>query len=413
MNNLAKEEKGTEIIRELIKEALTEKACDIHFEPQKDGSFIVKYRIEEGLKEIKLLAFEITEKVIFQLKKMAGMNDETTAAQKGNFFIKTEDNGIELSVRVGTLPLPSGERIVLSINKNKKTCRDKTFNIPDFQKEDIEQIKEILDKTAGIVFITGTAGSGHTDTWYSALNYISAKRGGSINIISLESSTECQINGIVRLKIDASEENEYYNTLKSVIWQDPDVIFIDNIPDRNTGRIISDIALTGHMVTVKLNACDIFDGIKTLKKLGFEPCILASTLEGAIACRTVKTICKNCIEEYTPDEDISERYYLRLYQRCLRSRISSPEETAKKVSLYRGKGCNECNHTGYGGHTGLYEILTPDMEMKDLFARKLDFKEFKERLMGKDFVTLREKALRYALSGVTTLEEALKVSYSS
>jgi len=269
MNNLAKEEKGTEIIRELIKEALAEKACDIHFEPQKDGSFIVKYRIEEGLKEIKLLAFEITEKVIFQLKKMAGMNDETTTAQKGNFFIKTEDNGIELSVRVGTLPLPSGERIVLSINKNKKTCRDKTFNIPDFQKEDIEQIKEILDKTAGIVFITGTAGSGHTDTWYSALNYISAKRGGSINIISLESSTECQINGIVRLKIDASGENEYYNTLKSLIWQDPDVIFIDNIPDRNTGRIISDIALTGHMVTVKLNACDIFDGIKTLKKLGY------------------------------------------------------------------------------------------------------------------------------------------------
>ncbi|MEQ8192221.1 MAG: ATPase, T2SS/T4P/T4SS family [Candidatus Eremiobacterota bacterium] len=409
MNNSVKE--GTEIIRDLITEALAETSGDIHLEPRKEGGFVVKYRFSEGLKEVKSLTRDISEKLILQLKNMAGINDEKNIAGQGNFFMETD--GTELYIKVGTLRLSCGERIVVSINKSKKICRDRNFNIPDFQKEDIEQIKEIFDKPSGIVFITGTAGSGHIETWYSALNYISAKRGGHINIISLESSQESPIKGVIQLKVDDARENEYYETLKSVIWQDPDVIFIDNIPDRHTARIISDIALTGHMVIVKLNACDILDGINFLKKLGFNPCILASTLEGAIARRTVKTICKSCIEEYTPDEDISERYYLRLYQRCLRSRISSGVETAAKVSLYRGKGCKECNHTGYSGHTGLYEILTPDMEMKDLFARKLDFKEFKERLMGKDFVTLREKALRYALSGVTTLEEALKVSYSS
>ncbi len=409
MNNSVKE--GTELIRDLITEALAETSCDIHLEPQKEGGFIVKYRFNEGLKEVKSLGPDLAEKLIFQLNKMAAINDEKNIGGYGNFFMETD--GTELYIKVGTLRLSCGERIVLSINKSKKTCTDKTFNIPDFQKDDLEEIKEILDRPSGIVFITGTAGSGHTDTWYSALNYISARRGGNINIISLESSPECPIKGVIQLKIDVCGENEYYNTLKSLIWQDPDVIFVDNIPDRNTGRIISDIALTGHMIIVKLNACDIFDGINFLKKLGFNPCILASTLEGAIACRTVRTICKNCIEEYTPDEDIAERYYLRLYQRCLQSRVSSGEETARKVSLYRGKGCKECNHTGYSGHTGLYEILIPDMEMKDLFARKMDFKEFKERLMGKDFVTLREKALCYALSGVTTLEEALKVSYSS
>jgi type II secretory ATPase GspE/PulE/Tfp pilus assembly ATPase PilB-like protein len=415
MNNSVKEERGTELIRELIMEALAEKAGDIHLEPQKDGGFIVKYRINEGLKEVKSFASDVTEKLIFQLKKMAGMNDESTIVQKGNFFMETEGN--ELSIRVGTLPLPLGERIVLSVNKGEKTCTDGGFNVPDFQQEDLESMKEIFDKPSGIVFITGTAGSGHRETCYSALNYILARKSGKVNIITLEGSTEYMINGIVQLHINDS--NEYYETLKSVIWQDPDVVFIDNVPDRNTGRIISDIALTGHMVIIRMNSYDIFYGIKTLKKLGFEPCLMASTLEGAIAQRMVRTICKNCMEEYSPKEDIAERYYLRLYQRCLQSRnkTSSGEENVSnplnKVSLYRGKGCKECNHTGYRGQTGLYEILNPDMEMKDLFARKLNFKEFKERLMGKDFVTLREKALFYALSGVTTLEEALKVSYSS
>ncbi|MEQ8170420.1 MAG: ATPase, T2SS/T4P/T4SS family [Candidatus Eremiobacterota bacterium] len=411
MNNSAKEEKGTELIRELIKEALAETTGDIHLEPQKEGGFIVKYRFNEGLKEVKSVEPDISGELLLQLKNMAGINDEKNIAGQGSFFMETD--GTELYIKVGTLPISCGERIVVSINKSKKICTDRNFNIPDFQKEDIEQIKEIFDKPSGIVFITGTAGSGHRETCYSALNYILEKKSGAINIISLESSSDYQIKGMVQLKIDDTGEKGYYETLKSVIWQDPDVVFIDNIPDRHTGRIISDIALTGHLVIIRMDACDIFHGIKTLKKLGFEPCILASILEGAIARRTVKTICKNCIEEYTPDEDIAERYYLRLYQRCLQSRISSDKETTKNVSLYRGKGCEECNHTGYRGTAGLYEILNPDMEMKDLFAGKMNFKDLKERLMGKDFVTLREKALSYALSGITTLEEALRVSYSS
>jgi type II secretory ATPase GspE/PulE/Tfp pilus assembly ATPase PilB-like protein len=383
----------------LFLDSFTDKASDIHLEPLKDG-LMVKYRIKGYVEDIKLLSPETGEELIIRLKHMADLEpDITEKVQSGKIMIETDkiikgDNRFD--VKLGIIPVIYGERLTMRIKsmEKAKAAVDQGLELLQFGKEDLEKVKEIFNKPFGLVIVTGTSGSGKTTTCHGALNYILKKTAGHANIMSLEESIEYPMKGISQIQVQPDGEG-YYELLKGIMWHDPDVIFVGDVSDSKTARMISEIALTGHLIIVQLTSPDIFQSVDYLKNLGLEPYLLASILEGAISQRLVRKICEKCKEKFTPSTHVIEKYF------------SGHEH----VSLYRGKGCSECHNSGYKGRTGIYETGIFDTELKEAIADGEDINKLKKVFQEKGFRSLREKAIDYVLSGVTTLEEALRVSY--
>jgi len=273
--------------------------------------------------------------------------------------------------------------------------------------------------------VTGTAGSGKTTTCHAALNYLKERTSGQAIIIALEEDIPYPMEGIVQVKMDL-ESQRLSEHLEAAMWQDPDVIFVSSLPDRAAAKKVCEMAMTGHMVIVQMDSPDVIHAFLKLRTLIDEPSLLASVMEGAIGQRLVRRICESCREEYVPPRDVADRYLLSFYQQLFQDQkgaIPAEEAAAGKkgplpftpssqVSLFRGKGCEKCRHSGFKGQTGLYEIMNPTMEIKDLITTIKEPEKLKDALLENGFMTLREKALFYALSGVTTLEEALRVTYA-
>jgi len=383
----------------LFLDSFSDKASDIHLEPLKEG-LMIRYRIKGSLENIKILSPETGEELIIRLKHMADLDpDITEKVQTGKIIIETDkitgdDNRFD--IKIGIIPVIYGERVTMRIKsmEKAKATVEQGLELLQFGREDLETVKKIFNKTFGLVIVTGTSGSGKTTTCHGALNYILSKTGGHASIMTLEDSIEYPMKGISQITVHPDREG-YYELLKGIIWQDPDVIFVGSIPDSKTATMVSEIALTGHLIIVQLPCPDIFQSVDYLKNLGLEPYLLASVLEGAIAQRLVRKICKNCKEEFTPSPDVIKKYF----------------SDRENVSLFRGKGCIECHNSGYAGRTGLYEICIFDTELKEAIADIEKTDKFKKVFHEKGFRTLREKAIDYVLSGITTLEEALRVSY--
>lgn len=383
----------------LFLDSFSDKASDIHLEPLRDG-LMVRYRIKGSLEDIKLLSPETGEELIIRLKYMADMDpDITERVQTGKIVIETDKitgGDRRFDIKIGTIPVIYGERVTMGIKsmEKAKTTVDQGLELLQFDREDLETVKNIFNKAFGLVIVTGISGSGKTTTCHGALNYILTKTGGHASIMTLEDSIEYPMKGISQIQVHPDGEG-YYELLKGIVWQDPDVIFAGELQDSKTARMVSEIALTGHLIIVQLTCSDIFQSVDYLKNLGLEPYLLASILEGAIAQRLVRKICKNCKEKITPSPEIIEKYF----------------PGRKNVFLYRGKGCSECHNSGYSGRTGIYEICIFDTELKEAIAEGENINKFKKVFHEKGFHTLREKAIDYVLSGTTTLEEALRVSY--
>ena len=365
---------------------------------------MVKYRLGGSLKDIKLLSLDIATEVIFRLKEMSALKtDVTDKVQKGNIVIETDKiaEDKKFDIKVSIIPAFYGERIAMRIVSVTKieTTTNRGFEILAFQGHDLEQVQKIFNKHFGLIIITGLSGSGKTTTCYAALNYLVKRYAGKANIMSLENPVEYPLEGLVQIPVRPEMEGQgFYELLKASWDQDPDVIFTGELPDKNTARIISELALTGHIVIVQMDSPDVLQAVARLSDLGLEPYLLASSLEGVIAQRLVRCICEHCKEEFIPSPQIIEKYFPPMKE---------------KVSLYRGKGCKECHGTGYKKRAGIYEILNPDTDFKEALARGENVNNLKKILQKKGFETLREKALKSALFGMTTLEEALRVSYSS
>ncbi len=376
-----------QLINQLLTLAIRVKASDIHFEPFKDR-MRVRLRVDGVLKTVKEIPKQKIPTVISRLKIMANLDiAEKRLPQDGRIMVKA--GGKEIDIRVSTLPTYFGERVVLRLLM-KESILYSTKEL-GLLPEDYRKFKKLISSPHGIVLVTGPTGSGKTTTLYAALSEINKEE---INIITVEDPVEYQLNGISQVQVKHEIGLTFASALRSILRQDPDVIMVGEIRDRETAEIAIQAALTGHLVFSTLHTNDAPSSVIRLTDMGIEPFLVTSSVIGVIAQRLVRKVCPYCKEEYSPS--LEERREIGL------------ENFEGK--FFKGKGCEHCLGTGYLGRTAIYEILPIDEEIKKLILQGKESSEIKKKAVEKGMKTLKmDGALKVAM-GITTPEEVLRVA---
>jgi type IV pilus assembly protein PilB len=389
-------------------QAIRDRASDIHLEPD-EKSLGVRFRIDGFLYETLTLPKQIHPSLTSRIKILAEMDiAETRLPQDGNFNVKMEKRGFE--IRVSTFPTIYGENVVLRILDQTSPL----FKLEDlgFSKDMLDLCKQLILRPNGIVLVTGPTGSGKTTTLYAFLNLINSKEK---NIITIEDPVEYRLALIRQTQVNPKAGITFATGLRSILRQDPDVIMIGEIRDRDTSEIAHQAALTGHLVLSTLHTNDAPEAISRLMDIGVEPYLISSTVIGVLAQRLVRTICPNCKTPYPADPNLlSELGDVEESRNDCRT-DTRPREVSKlkePLTLYRGSGCKNCKQSGYRGRTGIFELLPVNEKIKQLISEKAStqvIREAAKKTVG--MVSLREDGLGKVLKGITTLEEVDRVIY--
>ncbi len=373
-------------------QAIRDRASDIHLEPD-ETALRVRFRIDGFLYESLTLPKQIHPSLTSRIKILAEMDiAETRLPQDGNFNVKMEKRGFE--IRVSTFPTIYGENVVLRILDQTSPL----LKLEDlgFSKEMLDLCKQLIQRPNGIILVTGPTGSGKTTTLYAFLNLINSKEK---NIITIEDPVEYRLALIRQTQINPKSGITFATGLRSILRQDPDIIMIGEIRDRETSEIAHQSALTGHLVLSTLHTNDAPEAITRLMDIGVEPYLISSSLIGVLAQRLVRTICPDCKTSYQADRNLLSE---------LNDEVSKSKEP---LTLYRGKGCKNCKQSGYRGRTGIFELLPINEKIKQLISEKASTQSIREtakKMVG--MVSLREDGLRKVLRGITTLEEVDRVA---
>ena len=387
------------LVNTIIKTAVTQRASDIHMEPEESG-MLVKYRIDGVL--IPQRQFVISEKnkkaVIARLKIMSELDvSKKKDTQDGQMKLKIND--VEVDFRVSLLPVINGEKAVLRI-------LDKTTSLLDldtlgFKHEDILTMNNIINSPTGMILITGPTGSGKSTTLYSFLNRLDST---AKNITTIENPVEYQLKGLNQVQIDDNHIT-FAGALREILRQDPNVVMVGEIRDKETAENAVQAAQTGHLVFSTLHTNDAISVISRLKRLGIMPDDITQSLLCVMAQRLVRRICPNCKENYIPD---FEKYGIKQEDIDI---ISEPTEAEKKHgkskhSFVHGKGCDNCNNTGYKGRITVYEYYVMDDDIRNIIEQGKTVYEVKQFLINqKGYKTMWYKGLDYVRDNITTIEE--------
>ena len=376
----------------LILEAFRTRTSDIHLEPL-EKRFRVRYRIDGILHEVPDSPPKyLQNNVISRLKLMAGMDlSEHRIPQDGR--IRIAAMGRELDLRVSNIPATHGESIVMRI-LDKSSVMLGISELGFFQ-DDQDMIMKIINFPDGIFLVTGPTGSGKTTSLYSFLHTLNQP---TRKIITAEDPVEYELSGINQVQINADITFTFANALRSMLRQAPNIIMVGEIRDMETGDIAINAALTGHLVFSTLHTNDAPSAITRLMDMGIKPFLVASAVRAIMAQRLVRRICKNCAEPVEPTDH--ELDFLGL-----------PREYFSESSLIKGKGCAECSK-GYKGRMGIYEIFLLDDSIQNLIYQKVDAGIIRDRARELGMRSLRDDGLRKAASGVTTLEEVIRLTVS-
>lgn len=377
------------LVNLIITRAIKEKASDIHIEPD-ENVLRTRFRIDGMLQEVMALPKSFEAATISRCKVMAELDiAEKRVPQDGR--IKLQLQGRDIDLRVSTYPTLRGEKVVMRIlDKSRVLFGLEDLGLPD---DTLKNFSKLIIKPNGIILVTGPTGSGKTSTLYAALQKI---KDPSINIVTIEDPVEYQLSNINQGQINAKAGFTFAGGLRSILRQDPDVIMVGEIRDYSTAEIAIRAALTGHLVFSTLHTNDSAGAMTRLIDMGVEPFLVASSIIGVMAQRLVRTICKDCKEEYVPPAALIKRSKL-LYQ-------------GGKTKVYIGKGCLKCNQTGYRGRTTVTELLTPNERIKELVIEKAATSVIKNEAMKQGMRTLRQDGLGKVLRGVTSLDEVIRVS---
>ncbi|HHG73567.1 MAG TPA: type II/IV secretion system protein [Persephonella sp.] len=380
-----------QLINSLILKAIRANASDIHFEPFSD-KVVVRFRMDGVLHEITTIPLNTYPQVVSRIKIISKLNvAEKRLPQDGRIKVKIGEK--KLDMRVSTLPTVFGERIVIRLlDKSNKLL---TLDELGFSSEDLKKYSRIIKKPYGLVLITGPTGSGKSTTLYASLLELKTPRK---NIITIEDPVEYQIDGISQIQVNPKINLTFANGLRSILRQDPDIIMIGEIRDLETAEIAIHASMTGHLVLSTLHTNDAPSAVARLVDMGVEPFLIASSLEGVIAQRLVRTICKNCKKEYSPSE--TEVQEIERY-------IGKSMEIKK---LYKGEGCQECLGTGYKGRTAVYEIMEVNEELRTIISKNPETVTIREKAISNGLKTLLEDGIMKILNGKTTLEEVLQIT---
>ncbi len=384
---------ATRIFDLVMRQAIADRASDIHFEPD-ERSLRIRFRIDGFLYESMTLPKATHPAITARIKILAEMDiAETRLPQDGNFNIRLENRGFE--VRVSTFPTIYGENVVLRILD--QTSPLLTLEDLGFSDEMLAQFKQLLRKTTGMILVTGPTGSGKTTTLYASLNLINSI---DKNIITIEDPVEYRLPLIRQTQINPKAGITFATGLRSILRQDPDVIMVGEIRDPETAQIAIQAALTGHLVLSTLHTNDAPEAITRLLDIGVEPYLISSSVIGVLAQRLVRAICPHCKTPSPPDEATLKE---------LKEMLPKSENP---TMFYRGKGCKQCKQSGYLGRTGIYELLCVNERIKQLISTKATPQEIRETARDNTgFKSLREDGLLKVLKGITTRDEVDRVAY--
>jgi len=377
------------LVNHILSQSIKARASDIHIEPYQD-SFKVRYRVDGILYDLLSPPKWIQPALISRIKVMAKLNiAEKRLPQDGRFEVKIGQQLID--VRTSTLPTSFGERVVMRLlNKSSSV-----FDLPEIglSPVQLEQLESLVRAPNGIMLVTGPTGSGKTTTLYSVLSTINKP---DINIITIEDPVEYQIKGISQIQVNPKIDLTFARGLRSIVRQDPDVILVGEIRDRETAEIAIQSALTGHLVFSTLHTNDSASAITRLVDIGVEPFLISSAVEAVIAQRLVRVLCDHCKEPYKPDMAVQK--------------LGIRPDRLRKYTFYRAKGCDQCFHTGYRGRIGIFEIMVMGYKLKTLIQRTHDSFQIKNEAIKLGLVTLRRDGIGKVLRGITTVEEVVRVT---
>ena len=378
------------LVNHIISQSIKARASDIHFEPYQN-SFTVRYRVDGILYDLLTPPKWIQPALISRIKVMAKMNiAEKRLPQDGRFEVKIGDQDID--VRVSTIPTAFGERLVLRLlNKSGSLLELQDLGLSPGR---LQLLQRLVTSPNGIILNTGPTGSGKTTTLYAILSSIN---GPNINIITIEDPIEYQIKGISQIQVNPKIELTFARGLRSIVRQDPDVILVGEIRDRETAEIAVQSALTGHLVFSTLHTNDSASAITRLVDMEVEPFLISSSILAVVAQRLVRVLCTDCRRAYIPNP---------LY---LKSIGISPDQF-KDHRVYKAAGCENCFNTGYRGRAGIFEIMVLTERLKSLILKTFDSNRIKNEAVQQKMRTLRQDGMQKVLQGVTTIEEVLRVT---
>ncbi len=378
------------MVHTLMVDAIQQGSSDIHFEPTEEG-LSIRYRIDGMLQQKHVPPREYQSQILTRLKVMAKMDiAEHRLPQDGR--IKLRYGGREIDFRVSTLPIVHGERIVIRIlDKGNVVLGLDRIGMGEYH---IKEFRKLIDRPEGIVLVTGPTGSGKTTTLYSAISEINEP---DLNIITVEDPVEYKISGISQMNVNPRIDLTFAKGLRHILRQDPDVIMIGEIRDRETAEIAIQASLTGHLVFSTLHTNDAPSALTRLADMGIEPYLLASSIVGVVAQRLVRRICASCKMSYVPsDEELKE--------------LGISRESLIGGVLHRGSGCPSCFETGYKGRFALYELMTVSSKMKAQVLKSQDAEELRKVALSQGMRSLFENGVEWVLEGSTTGAEVLRVT---
>ncbi|OGP49705.1 MAG: hypothetical protein A2Y79_05305 [Deltaproteobacteria bacterium RBG_13_43_22] len=373
------------IVNSYIAQAIMEGASDIHLEPKEDA-MVVRFRIDGYLYIRDRISADLIPPITSRIKILSGLDiSQRRVSQDGRMGLMVGTRNID--IRTSTMPSMFGENVVLRI-------LDKSRGVPSlaelgFSEEDMITFKNVIKATKGIILATGPTGSGKTTTICST---ISAVRREDKNIMTIEDPIEYRIEGIVQSQVNLKAGVTFAGALKSILRQDPDIIYVGEIRDLETAQISVRAALTGHLVLSTLHTNDAVGVITRLKDIGIETGLISDVLNCSFAQRLLRQLCPRCKKKYQPDEDLLQK-------------MSIPSD----VSIYKAVGCDFCAGIGYKGRVGIFEILVVNRDIRVLIEKNASEDEIREALQKQGVKTLYEDGLSKVLKGITTLEELEKV----
>ena len=374
------------LVGALLVDAVKRGSSDIHFEPE--FAFLrIRYRIDGVLEQIRSLHKNYWPGIAVRIKVISGMNiAETRAPQDGRLSLNL--NGRPVDFRVSSQPTIWGENIVLRVlDREKSIINLEQMKLP---RSVMAKLNLMLARPEGILVLTGPTGSGKTTTLYSLLAKLNVE---SVNIMTLEDPVEYPVAMMRQTSVSETAKMDFGNGIRSIMRQDPDIILVGEIRDRDTAEMAFRAAMTGHQVFTTLHTNSALGAFPRLLDIGILPDIMAGNIIGIIAQRLARLLCQHCKEAYTPSPE--ERQLLGL-------------ETDSAVKIFRPVGCSRCNHRGYRGRTAIMEILHMDADMDELVARRATPRELREAAAAKNFRSLADEGVQRVLDGITSLAEVAR-----
>ncbi|MBI3231833.1 MAG: type II/IV secretion system protein [Candidatus Doudnabacteria bacterium] len=409
LKKLAEEIPVIRVVDTLLEYAIFEKASDIHIEPQ-ENAVTVRYRIDGVLHDVMTLPKVIQAAIVARIKVLSNLKiDEHRLPQDGRF--KVEKDSLKFSLRVSTIPIFDGEKVVIRLLE--ESARAATLDDLGFRAANVEIITRNVKKPHGMILITGPTGSGKSTTLYTILSMLNTK---SVNISTIEDPVEYRIVGANQMQVNPKISLTFALGLRALLRQDPNVIMIGEIRDKETAEEAVHAAMTGHIVFSTLHTNNAAAALPRLLDIGVEPYLIASTINAVLAQRLVRMICADCKTEYKLDdttvESLEKQFHMeKLFDVLAREKVFAAKvKNLSDIKFFKGKGCDKCGNTGYKGRLGIHEILELTPAVSEMIMQHKSSQDIQDEAEKNNMVLIWEDGFIKAMQGITTIDEIVRVS---